>query len=154
VCFEHIVARNPFSKEGKYEMDLKKFAEKYRVKMTRGRESTEDLVLGKYGEIADAYGDGKLRLRLLTVPRDGDMNKALNIRKADAKAGGLKPVHVSEHVYESIWSFDPANAEHSQLAIKLVGPKRRRRVNLTEEQRAAAKARLAAGRQIRAQMHV
>lgn len=116
---------------------LEQWSEKYRVKMTRGKQGTEDLVLGKYGEIADDYGDGRLRLRLLAVPRDAEMNKALASRKRQAQAGGLKPVHVGEGSYESVWSFDPANDAHSRLAIDLVRPKRRRTVVMTDERKAA-----------------
>jgi len=132
-------------------MNLIEWADKYRVKVTRGKQCTENLVLGKFGEIADDYGDGTLRLRLLTVPRDKEMNKALAIRKREAAAGGLKPIHVGEHVYESVWGFDFSNDEHSRLAIDLVRPKRRRLVVLTPEQAAAGAARLAAARAARAQ---
>jgi len=127
-------------------MDLKEWSQKYRVKMTRGSKGTENLVLGKFGEIADVYSDGQLRLRLLAVPRNAEKNKALGIRKREAMAGGLNPVHVGEHVYESIWSFDPLNDAHSKLAIDLVAPKRRRRRVMTEEAKAAAMTRLAAAR--------
>ena len=123
-------------------MNLIEWAEKYRVKATRGKQGTEDLVLGKYGEIADA-SDGWLRLRSLAIPRDLEMNKALAARKREAQLGGLKPVHVTEHVYESVWAFNPTNEEHSRLAIELVRPKRRRTVTMTPERLAA----LAAARQ-------
>lgn len=131
-------------------MDLRQWSEQYRVKMTRGKQSTEDLVLGKYGEIAEQ--DGVLHLRLLAVPRDRDMNKALNIRKQQAAVGGLKPVHVTEHVYESIWQIDPENVEHSRLAIELVAPKRKRIVIMTDARKADLVARFALVRQKRAQI--
>jgi hypothetical protein len=130
-------------------MTFDSWVEQYRIKLTRGKQGAEDLVLGKYGEIADA--DCVLHLRLLAVPRDRDMNKALNIRKRGAEAGGLKPVHVTEHVYESIWSFKPESAEHSALAIELVAPKRKRTVIMTDERKAALVATLAAARAARAQ---
>lgn len=124
---------------------------KYRVKMTRGKQGAEDLVLGKFGEITE--GDsGALHLRLLAVPRDRDMNKALNARKKQAAAGGLKPVHVTENVYESVWGFQPDNDAHSQLAIELVAPRRKRTVVLSDERRAALAGVLAAARAKRAQM--
>ena len=125
-------------------MNLFEWSEKYRVKVTRGKQGTEDLVLGKFGEIADS--DGTLHLRLLAVPRDRVMNGALNSRKKQAGAGGLRPVHLTEHVYESIWSFKPDNPEHSHLAIDLVSPKRRRVRTLTDVQRTALAARLATAR--------
>jgi hypothetical protein len=130
-------------------MTFDEWIEKYRVRMTRGRQGAEDLVLGKFGEIAE--GRGVLHLRLLAVPRDRDMNKALASRKREAAAGGLKPVHVTEHVYESVWSFKPENVEHSQLAIDLVTPKRRRTVVISDERRAALTATLATARAAKAQ---
>jgi hypothetical protein len=130
-------------------MNLKDWSEKFRVKLTRGRQGTENLVLGKYGEIAE--GDGVLHLRLLAEPRERDMNKALNIRKRQAGTCGLKPVHVTEHVYESVWSFSPDHAEHSRLAIELVAPKRKRKVIMTDERKAALAGVLAAARAKRAQ---
>jgi hypothetical protein len=36
---------------------------------------------------------------------------------------------------ESIWIFDPANPAQASLAIKLVHPKRKRVLNLTDEQK-------------------
>jgi hypothetical protein len=129
-------------------MILKDWSQKFRVKMTRGKQGAEDLVPGKYGEIAE--GDGVLHLRLLAVPRDRVMNNALNSRKQQAAAGGLHPVHVTEHVYESIWSFQPDNAEHSALAIELVSPRRKRTVVVTDARKAALAGVLAAAK--RAQM--
>lgn len=132
-------------------MTLLEWSEKYRVKVTRGKQGTEDLVLGKFGEIADDYGDRALRLRLLAVSRDRDMNKALNLRKRQAAAGGLHPIHVTEHVYESVWSFKPDNPEHSRLVVELVSPKRRRQAReLSDSERAALAARLAVARASRA----
>lgn len=130
-------------------MNINEWAERHRVKMTRGKQGAEDLVLGKYGEIAEV--DGALRLRLLAVPRDKDMNKALNIRKRQAEVGGLKPIHVTEHVYESVWAFQPESAEHSALAITLVAPRRKRTVILTAERKAALAGILAAARAKHAQ---
>jgi hypothetical protein len=130
-------------------MELEQWVEQYRVKMTRGKQGAEDLVLGKYGEIADA--EGVLHLRLLAVPRDRDMNKALNIRKQQAALGGLKSVHVTEHVYESVFSFQPDNPEHSRLAIELVAPRRKRTVVMTDARKAALVAVLAAARAKRIQ---
>lgn len=134
-------------------MTLEEWSEQYRVKMTRGKQGTENTVLGKYGEIAEGDG-GTFHLRLLAVPRDRAMNGALHSRKKQAAAGGLRPVHITEHVYESVWGFKPDNPEHSRLAVELVTPKRRRTVTLTPEQRTALAARLAAARQNRAQLAV
>lgn len=127
-------------------MTLEQWASSHRVKLTRGRQGTENLVFGKYGEIADAYSNGRLRLRLFAVPRDRDMNKALNSRKRQAGSGGLKPVHVTEHTYESVWSFSPEDDAQSELAITLVAPRRKRTVILSDERKAALAGILAAAR--------
>lgn len=116
-------------------MTIREFAEKYRVKMTAGKQGTEDLVLGKYGEIAGTYRNGQMRLRLLAVPRDRVMNGALNNRKAEAAAGGMIPLHVTPNVYESIWGFDPTDTRLAELAINLVQPRRKRVRILTDEQK-------------------
>ncbi len=124
-------------------MTIEEFAAAYRVKMTRGIYGSENLVLGKFGEIADSYryGKGTLRLRLFAVPRSrGNMSKALNLRKEQARAAGMSPLHVTPHVSESIWGFDPADDAHCKLAIELVAPKRRRQYS--EETRIAMCARL------------
>ena len=131
-------------------MTFDEWVTKYRVKMTRGRQGAEDLVLGQFGEIAE--DDNALHLRLLAVPRDRDMNKALNLRKRQAEAGGLKPVHVTEHVYESVWAFSADDDAHSRLAIELVAPRRKRMVILTDERKAVLAGILAVARQNRAQI--
>jgi|HubBroStandDraft_1064217.scaffolds.fasta_scaffold62276_1 hypothetical protein len=78
------------------------------------------------------------------------MNKALNIRKKQAAAGGLKPIHVTPNTYESIWGFKPSDEAHSGLAIELVSPKRRRTVVISDERRAALTVTLAAARAAKA----
>ena len=130
-------------------MSLKTFSEKYRVKMVHGRQGTEDLVPGRYGEIADGER-GLLVLRLLATPRNALMNAALNGRKKQAAEGGLKPIAVSPNIYESVWGFDPQNDVECRLAIRLVTPKRRRTVVLDDAQRVALGARLAVARANRA----
>ncbi len=119
---------------------LRRFAESYRVKITNIR--AELVAPGKFGEIADDYDDGLLRLRLLAVPRDsGRHDAALRIRGRRAEVAGMT-LHQRGGA-ETIWLFDPANDDHCRLAIKLVRPKVRRRVNLTPEQKAALAERLA-----------
>jgi hypothetical protein len=130
-------------------MDFKDWLEKYRVKGTRDGDGRDDLAAhGKFGYIGE-YADGKLCMALLAVPRNKVMNGALNSRKADAKAGGMTPMQVAEHVYESIWAFDGDDARLSELAIELVRPRRRKVVVLTPERRAALVDRLAVMRQTR-----
>jgi hypothetical protein len=117
--------------------------------MTTGKQGTEDLIVGKFGAIA---GGRLFSLRFLAVPRERVMNGALNSRKKEAAQGGMTPLHVTPHVYESIWGFDPTDDRQSRLAIELVSPKRRRTVTLTPDQRAALAVRLATARQNRAQL--
>jgi hypothetical protein len=130
-------------------MSISDFVKQYKVKVTLGKQGTEDLIVGKFGEIAG----GKLfRLRLLAVPGDRLMNGALNARKKQAQTGGMVPLHVTPNVYESIWGFDPSDARLAELAITLAQPRRKRTVILTDDQRAALAARLAAARHNRTQI--
>jgi CRISPR/Cas system-associated exonuclease Cas4 (RecB family) len=116
---------------------------KYRVKSKRDGDGR--IASGRYGYIGE-YRDGSLCLALLATPRNSAMSGALNNRKSRAKDGGMTPMQVSEHVYESMWSFDGNDARLSQLAIELVHPKRRRVVVLSDERRAELSERLQAMR--------
>ncbi len=137
-------------------MELREFAEQYRVKMTVGKQGAEDLVLGKFGEIAPSYTEnGLMRLRLLAVPRDHVMTGALNSRRKQAQEAGMVPLHVSPNVCESIWGFPAENEELCKLAIELVRPKRRKVMPpLSEERKASLLAALALARQNRTQATV
>jgi len=122
---------------------LRSFAERYRVKIKNT--GTELIAPGKFGEIADDYGDGHLRMRLLAVPRNsGKRNRALNARAQEAQAAGMQAHQRAE--YESIWLFRPDNAAHCELAIRLIAPRRKRYVS--PEQREAMARRLAATRML------
>lgn len=132
-------------------MELNEWAHQHRVRVAYGHHGAEDLVLGKFGEIAADYGDGLFRLRLLPVPRDAVRNKALNSRKMRARANGLVPLHVTAHVPESIWGFSPSGASLSELAIDLVGARRKaRRRELTEAEKDVLRERLKKVRKRRA----
>jgi hypothetical protein len=128
-------------------MDIREFAAANRLKVKNN--GVEDLILGKYGEIARMNdSDGSLRLRLLAVPRSANMTGALRSRRRLAEAGGLRLKWRGDS--ESIWYFDPANEAEVKLAIKLVAPKRKRVVILNDGQRQALRDRLAAARAKRA----
>jgi hypothetical protein len=100
----------------------------------------EDIIPGKYGELAEMNDGGLLRLRLLAVPRSAIMTGSLRNRQRLAEAGGLKLKWLGDS--ESIWIFDPAYPAQAALAIKLVRPKRKRVLNLTDEQRQVLRDRL------------
>ena len=126
-------------REAKPESLLRRFADNYRVKITNT--GAELVAPGKFGEIADNYGDGLLRLRLLAVPRgSGRHDPALRIRCRRAEAAGMT-LHQRGGA-ESIWLFDPANESHCRLAIELVRPRRKRKVS--PEQREILAARMTA----------
>jgi hypothetical protein len=125
-------------------MEIKEFATSHKVKFTLGKSGTENLIVGKFGEIAENYdADNLFRLRLLGTPRDRVMNGALNSRKKQAQSGGMTPLHVTPYVYESIWGFDPEDTRLAELAISLVQPRRKRTVVLSDDQKQALVARLA-----------
>jgi hypothetical protein len=130
---------------------IEQFAETYRVKrLPAGRpskkcgnkpiEMSEDVIEGKAGFIGEGWGDGRMILHILAVPRDADMNTKLNRRAKMAEAEGLTLKVRSG--YESEWYFDPNDEQQALAAIECVQPKKTRTVNLTPEQRAAIGARL------------
>lgn len=131
------------------EASIKAFAEQHRLHLNRPigwpskrhNDKVEDLVFGKYGELADMSDEGLFRLRLLAVPRAKVMNKALLNRKRQALAGGL--VLKWQGDAESIFYFNPANAAQASLAIRLVGAKVRRTRVMTPEQKQVLADRLA-----------
>jgi hypothetical protein len=119
-------------------MYLKEFAAANRLKTKYT--GAEDIIPGKYGELAEMNDGGLLRLRFLAVPRSAIMTGSIRNRRRLAEAGGLKLKWRCDA--ESIWIFDPADSAQAALAIKLVHPKRKRIVNLTEEQRQVLRDRL------------
>jgi hypothetical protein len=123
-------------------MQIKEFAAANRLKTKNT--GAEDIIPGKYGELAEMNDGGLLRLRLLAVPRSANMTGALRNRRKQAEAGGFKIKWRGDS--ESIWIFDPTDKAQAAPAIKLVSPKRKRVVNLTDEQRQALRDRLQSAR--------
>ena len=121
-------------------MDFRTFADSNRLRVKWN--GAEDLILGKYGELADIGDEGRFRLRLLAVPRSANMDRTLRNRRNRAVAGGLEIKWKGDA--ESIFYFDPGDAAHVNLAVELVGAKRRR--VMSPEQRIACAERLAAMR--------
>jgi len=134
-------------------MRIREFSDKFRGRLNDrrheekfGLETNEDTIHGRYGEIVeDPIFGSVLAVKFLAVPRPALKTGALRSRYRQALAGGLilKRKHGDA---ESTFHFDPTNAQQSRLALKLVGAKTRRTVNLTEEQKAALRNRLAAAR--------
>ena len=122
---------------------LRKFSERHRVKIKNT--GAELVAPGRFGEIANDYGDGFLRLRLLAVPRNSAAHdKALRSRGRKAAAAGM--VLKVRSGAESISLFRPEDEAHARLAITLVLPKRKRTRILTPEQKAVLVERLARAR--------
>ena len=90
------------------------------------------------------HDEGLLRLRLLAVPRSANMDRTLRARRATASAAGLTCKWQGDA--ENIFYFSPENGVQVDLAVKLVGAKRKRVVS--EEQRQALAARLAGSRKL------
>jgi hypothetical protein len=105
--------------------------------------TSEDTIHGRYGEIVADPSYDHFAVKFIAVPRVTNVNGALRNRYRAALAGGL----VLKQKYgdaESTFHFDPANERQAALAVKLVGARRRRIVNMTPERRTALSARLAA----------
>ena len=119
-------------------MDFRTFEDTNRLRVKWN--GAEDLILGKYGELADMGDEGRFRLRLLAVPRSANMDRTLRNRRHRAIAGGLELKWQGDA--ESVFYFDPADAAQLNLAVELVGTNRRR--VMSQEQRIACAERLAA----------
>ena len=118
-------------------MDFRTFADTNRLRVKWN--SAEDLILGKFGELADMGDEGRFRLRLLAVPRSANMDRTLRNRRNRAMACGLELKWQGDA--ESVFYFDPADAAQVNLVVELVGAKRRR--TMSPEQRIACAERLA-----------
>src|SRR5258708_36411156 len=104
---------------------MTQFAKENRLRLVDT--GAEKVVPGKYGEIADMEDEGLLRLRLLAVPRSANMDRTLRARRATASAAGLTCKWQGDA--ESIFYFSPENGVQVDLAVKLVGAKRKRVVS-------------------------
>jgi hypothetical protein len=151
-------------------MNITEFGRQYGVKVTNPNQKpwtlewtlkdkpqldAEPVVEGKCGVLMNLLPNEQARfkgqrlvLSLLAVPRNADMNKKLNNRAKDAEAAGMKLK--SKSGYETSWYFDPTNAQAARAAIKAVGARRKRSINMTEEQKQALCARLALARAVKA----
>ena len=130
-----------FSECHRLRINDKKLAERYRLSWA------EDVIPGRYGEIADMDDPGLFRLRLLAVPRSAVMSKALLARRRRALDAGLVLKWKADA--ESIFYFDPANQAQADLVIELVGARHRKVVNLTPDQKQALADRLATARALK-----
>ena len=130
-----------FAAQHRLRINDKKIAERHRLSWA------EDVVPGRYGEIADMDDAGLFRLRLLAVPRSAVVSKALLARRRRALGAGLVLKWQGEA--ESIFYFDPADQAQVDLVIELIGARRRKLVNLTPEKRQALADRLAVARAAR-----
>ena len=134
-------------------MNAKEFAEKYRVRLNErkherkfGLSTSEDTIHGRHGEIVSDASYVAFAVRFVATPRSASVPGTLRNRFKAAVAGGLilKQRYGSD---ESTFHFNPENQEHSRLALKLVGARNRRTVNMTPEQRQAVADRLRLARQ-------
>ena len=116
-------------------MDIKEFAEKYRVRLNDKKHerkyrvsAVEDVVYGRFGEIAEdkTYGD-VMAVRFIATPRNTVLTGALRNRYRKALADGLT-LKCRNGEIESTFHFDPANERQARLALKLVGARVRRKM--------------------------
>lgn len=118
-------------------MEVTCFAEKYRLR-SRHDECGDLTIPGKHGHLYAADGN-RFGICLLDNPSgQPSKGKVLLSRRRKALAAGFVPHQIAE--YESIFLFDPANAQQASLAIQLVGAKQRR--VLSPETRAVLAARM------------
>ena len=104
------------------------FAEKYRLRVRRD-ECGDPIVVGKLGELYQ-HDDGLVGLVLMSPNGDDPkLDNTLRARMRKALQAGLELHQRGD--YESTFTFNPENTQHAELAIGLVGAKRKRRAKLS-----------------------
>lgn len=104
--------------------NLAQFAERKRLRIKRD-EVGELMIPGRIGHLYE-HDCGVFGLMLVSPNGDDPkLDNTLRSRMRKALAEGLK-LH-QEGDYESTFTFNPDNTQHAQLAIRLVGAKRKRR---------------------------
>ena len=112
------------------------FAEKYRLRVRRD-ECGDPIVVGKVGELYQ-HDDGLVGLVLMSPNGDNPkLDNTLRSRMRKALREGLELHQRGD--YESSFLFDAENKQHTRLAIRLIGCKRKRRANLSHNFLAARK---------------
>ena len=115
-------------------MDLKQFAEHYRLKIRQG-EDGEPVILGKFGHL---YEHNQELFGLMFIPPEKvGTDKRWGYAKRKFETRDF--VIWQDGDYEGSALFDPANRSQARLALKVAGIKRKRRVNLTPKQLANLK---------------
>jgi len=111
---------------------VREFAERNRLRVNDRRLAAkhrirpgEDVVLGRFGEIAEV--DGRFRVRFLAVSRNAVMTGALRNRHRVALRAGLNCKWKVDGGSESIFEFDPEIPEQVSVVVRLVGAKYRRK---------------------------
>ena len=105
-------------------MNIITFTEKNRLRVRRD-ECGDVVVVGKLGQLYQ-HDDGLVGLLLISPNGDDPkLDCTLRSRKRKALAEGLK-LH-QEGDYESTFLFDSEDKQHTQLAIRLIGARRKRR---------------------------
>jgi len=118
------------------EVDIKEFAEKYRVSARRDADGT-DIVAGKLGHM---YEHSAVKLGVLFMP-SAPRARLWSVVKARGMAAGMTVRQNGDS--EGTLIFEPNDAEQARLAIKLVRIRPKR--ILTDEQRSVLAARLSKG---------
>lgn len=122
-----------FAEQNRLHLNDRKIARKYRLSWA------DDVIPGTHGELVDMGDDGLacqlFRIRLLAVPRNASMSKALLTRRRRALEAGLQLKWKADA--ESIFYFDPSDLAQAALAIELVGARRKKTVSAEQRARLA-----------------
>jgi len=99
-------------------MQLKEFADQYRLRVRRSRQDDTDTIIGKHGEVYD-FDEDKLAVMIMPDPP----RRGLWVRSR-AKFLALGMTIVQNGDQEGAATFDPTNQEQALAAIQEIRAKR------------------------------
>ncbi len=110
-------------------MDTREFATKYRLRLRRA-EDGETIIPAKLGHLYSHDPDRGIFGLVLEAPADNsNLDNTLRARKRKAEKEGFQ-VH-QEGDFEAILLFDANDSKKARLAIRLVGARRKRKVQVS-----------------------
>ena len=105
-------------------MTLESFAEQYRAKIRRDETDGTDTILGRLGQIYE-YGDDQLAVMFLPAGESSARKWAAVKRQAEVVGMTLRQSGDDEGVF----TFNPADPQQCQVALKIAGVKVRRQMS-------------------------
>jgi hypothetical protein len=105
-------------------MNLKEFAEQYRLKVKHNAEDTTHVILGRMGQIYEYSGE---ELAVMFITSENPCTRLWRAARNKCLAAGMTLRQDGDA--EGSFSFDPENRDQAELAIKVAAVKRKKRIS-------------------------